>query len=138
MPAWSVPWVVLLLLSFHENSSRGTKYTAPNFLEGLFCFKTAFHIKIHELCTLDSSQGRSKYSTQPRLWYECGGEEPVSPQFPTDGDVQGEAGSGRDSQPFLKGGRGSCLSVLQQCAGFFSCLKGISLEHQKHLHYMSV
>lgn len=32
----SVPRVVLLLLSFHENSSRAMKYPASNFLEGFF------------------------------------------------------------------------------------------------------
>lgn len=140
MAARSVPWVVLLLLSFHENSSRGTKYTASNSLEELFWFKTAFHVKIHGICTLASSQRTNKCFTQPKLWYECGGEEPVSPQFPTDGDMQGEAGSGKGSQPFLEDGRGACLPTLQHCCFSLSspCLKGISLEHQKHLLSMTV
>lgn len=131
MLARSVPWVVLLLLRFHENSSRGTKYTAWNFLEGLFCFKTAFHIKMHELCTLDSSQGRSKYSMQPRLWYECRGEDPVSPVS----TGWGCAGSSWlwKGLPARGWERGLSANTTTLCCFSVSstCLKGISLEHQK-------
>lgn len=128
MPARSVPQVVLLLLSFHENSSRGTKYPASNFLEGLFWFKTAFHIKTHEIYTLDSSQGRNKCFTQPRLWCERGGEEPVSSQVPTDGDVQGEAGPVPLPALVLWQGLGRCsLSVtLMSCKPGCCCPSAFS------------